>query len=128
MKRFIGLLFIALGVLFSPVSFASDGPPTTKEAIIFSDIDHFVHTAEAVSFEFINYEKSGTIVHDVGKSFIKDYDLNDLGLASNFNWTAYEPASYPLYNEWLRYKHELSFKAYSQPVIDTENHYTRCNC
>ena len=97
-------MFIALGVLFAPVSFASDGPPTNKEATFISDVNHaIVISTESVDFDFIKYEALS--VNDVGKTDLQDYNTNYFGLPSFFNWESLETSKFPNYNEWLIYKH-----------------------
>jgi hypothetical protein len=133
MKKFIsGLLLIALGVLFAPVSFASDGPETNK-ACEFVDYDNnhpIILVDETTGTYTLFVVEDGKLVIDHGSYTVdnKDSKINLFGLPSFFNWEALETAKFPHTNEWLEYKHELSFKAYSEPTITKEKNRTRQNC
>ncbi len=105
---FTGFMLLVLGVLIAPVSFASDGPPTTKVCYIMDDIDH------PVSFDFVTveFDKSGSVcVIDVGKTEFNTYtpltEINQFGLPGYFVFNIESATKHPPLNEWLMYKNEL---------------------
>lgn len=124
-KCLIGLLLTG-GFLFSAaVSFASDGPETEKSGFdIVSDLS-INYTAEAVVYSF----DSGLTEIVISASDNSDNDFkNNVGLMSVFVWEALQKVPWPLYNEWLEYKYELSFKPLQNTSLHPSNFGTRCNC
>lgn len=131
----IGILGLFAFVLVPAVSFASDGPPTTKESVILDDVFHssFEFTADAVTYNYVIVESelSGAVaVNDVGKysDNSKHFSIDHFGLPSYFAWEAHGTNAWPYYNEWLTYKYELTVVHYSQPLIDKVDNVSRRNC
>lgn len=136
MKKFItGFLVFMIAIAIPAVSFASDGPPTTKESVILDDVNHssFDFTANAVVYKFNDSYLAITgpvLVVDVGKDSkeSKYSNIDHVGLPSYFAWEAHGTNAWPYYNEWLDYKYELTVVHYSQPYIEKVDKRNRVNC
>jgi hypothetical protein len=127
--RFIGFLLIALGVLFAPVSFASDGPPTEKVA--FDNFDHPVSIAVEITadydFAFTSDYSGPELVNDVGKE-VKDYKYKYAALHSTFVWEVYNswlPTDYFLKDD---HKQTNLNYSYSEPILANKKFRTKYNC
>lgn len=132
-----GFLLLVVGLLIAPVSFASDGPPTTKvcEIVADSDYDYSIvifsleNEANVFCESTLNYSKSeGVYLTDVGKSPKLDLRINDYALPSYFAFESPNKHKFPYYNEWLEYKDELTFKPYTESVILRERNFNRLFC
>jgi len=114
MKRFIfGIMLLAVGLFIAPVSFASDGPTTTKDCFLNIDYSSInTLTGDNLTLYVINHDNPGESVPvDVGKCNYTVDHINtvEVGILPGLYLGERSLNLYPDINEWKTNRKHLCF-------------------